>query len=140
MNANREIISKIKFIGKIQIGEKIDLKNMHLQSDGLYTQITRTINQENRNKTLVFIQDTISKAFEIIKCYENSIKSADKIMCTNIVSDLRFSRNGLNNLKETYAYDIKFCCDIDVLIEMINAKLCEIEIINPPPFPLESNV
>ena len=88
MNANREIISKLKFIGKIQIGEKIDLKNMHLQSDGLYTQITRTINQENRTKTLVFIQDTISKAFEIIKCYENSIKSADKIMCTNIVSDL----------------------------------------------------
>jgi len=137
MNANREIISKLKFIGKIQIGEKIDLKNMHLQSDGLYTQITRTINQENRYKTLVFIQDTISKAFEIIKCYENSIKSADKIMCSNIVSDLKFSRNGLNNLKETYAYDIKFCCDIDVLLEMINAKLSEIELLNPPPYPLE---
>lgn len=136
MNPNREIISKLKFIGKIQIGDKIDLKNMHLQSDGLYTQITRTINQENRYKTLVFIQDTISKAFEIIKCYENSIKKEDKIMCANMVSDLKISKDGLKNIKETYSYDIKFCCDIDVLVEMINAKLSDLE---PPPYPLENN-
>jgi hypothetical protein len=127
MNSNKETISRLKFIGKIQIGDKIDLKNMHLQTDGLFTQISRTINQENRNKTLVFIQDTINKAFEILKCYEKSTKNSDKIMCLNILNDLKSSKNGLLNLKETYSFDIKFCCDIDVLLEMIEAKLIELD-------------
>jgi len=127
MNSNKETISRLKFIGKIQIGDKIDLKNMHLQTDGLLTQISRTINQENRNKTLVFLQDTINKAFEILKCYEKSLKNSDKIMCLNILNDLKSSKNGLLNLKETYSFDIKFCCDIDVLLEMIEAKLIELD-------------
>ena len=127
MNSNKETISRLKFIGKIQIGDKIDLKNMHLQTDGLLTQISRTINQENRNKTLVFLQDTINKAFEILKCYEKSTKNSDKIMCLNILNDLKSSKNGLLNLKETYSFDIKFCCDIDVLLEMIEAKLIELD-------------
>jgi len=127
INANKETISRLKFIGKIQIGEKIDLKNMHLQSDGLFTQITRTINQENRNKSLTFLQDTINKAFEILKCYEFSGTNTDKVMCLNIISDLKNSRSGLLNLKETYSFDIKYCCDLDVLLQMIDAKLCEID-------------
>lgn len=127
MNSNKETISRLKFIGKIQIGDKIDLKNMHLQTDGLLTQISRTINQENRNKTLVFLQDTINKAFEILKCYDKSFKNSDKIMCLNILNDLKSSKSGLLNLKETYSFDIKFCCDIDVLLEMIEAKLIELE-------------
>ena len=127
MNSNKETISRLKFIGKIQIGDKIDLKNMHLQTDGLLTQISRTINQENRNKTLVFLQDTINKAFEILKCYEKSLKNSDKIMCLNILNDLKSSKSGLLNLKETYSFDIKFCCDIDVLLEMIEAKLIELD-------------
>ena len=140
MNCNKETISRLKFIGKVQIGDKIDLKNMHLQADGLYTQITRIINQENRIKTLVFLQDTINKAFEILKCYDASFKNADKLMCINIITDLKQSQNGLLNLKETYSYDIKFCCDIDVLLPMINAKLSEIDEDNiPPPLYVNSN-
>ena len=51
-----------------------------------------------------------------------------------------FSDNGLLNLKETYSYDIKFCCDIDVLLQMINAKLSEIDEDNiPPPLYVNSN-
>jgi hypothetical protein len=127
MNSNKETISRLKFIGKIQIGDKIDLKNMYLQTDGLFTQISRTINQENRNKTLVFLQDTINKAFEILKCYDKSNKNADKIMCINILNDLKSSKSGILNLKETYSFDIKFCCDMDVLLEMIEAKLIELD-------------
>ena len=51
MDANRETISRLKFIGKIQIGEKVNLKYMNIQTDGLITQLTRILNQENRNKT-----------------------------------------------------------------------------------------
>lgn len=150
INNNKEVISRLKFIGKIQIGDKISLKDMNLQQDGLVTQIYRTINQDNRFKTLVFIQDTITKTFEIIKCYDRSNKNSDKLMCINLINDLKKSRNGILNLKETYNTDVKFICDIDTLLEIIEARLSEVDIqpfssplsvasssppFPPPPFP-----
>jgi len=133
-----EIISRLKFIGNIQINDKLDLKNMNIVHDSLYTQISRTVFQDNRNKSLTFIQDTLLKAFEILRCY-------DKFMCIKVINDLKNCRIGLRNLKETYSIDIKFCCDIDVLLEMIDAKLSEIDIevfisltssvLLKPPFP-----
>jgi hypothetical protein len=146
MDCNKETISRLKFIGKIQIGDKINLKSMYMQTDSLITQLLRTVFQDNRNKTLVFLQDTINKAFEILKCYDKSKKNSEKIMCMNVISDLKGVRQGLKNLKETYNTDIKFCCDIDVLLQLIEAKLSETDIetfltlsppTNPPPFPKE---
>ena len=148
MITNKETISRLKFIGKIQINDKIDLKNMSISPDGIFTQLSRTVFQDNRNKTLVFLQDTINKAFEILKCYERSKKNSDKIMCMNVISDLKNCKAGLINLKETYNMDIKFCCDIDVLLEMIEAKLCETDMetflsltppMKPPPPPFQKN-
>jgi len=132
MDTNKETISRLKFISKIQIGEKINLKYMYIQNDGLITQLTRTLCQDNMTKTLTFLQDTINKAFEILKCYQKSKKKSDKIMCINLVQDLKGCKIGLKNLKETYITDIKFCCDVDTLLEMIEAKLIEINIIPPP--------
>ena len=145
MLVNKELIARIKFIGKIQIGDKINIKNMCIQPDGYLTQISRSILQDNRNKTLVFLQDTFFKTFEILRCYEKTKQKSDKIMCMNLINDLRNSKNGLLNLKETYVTDIKFVCDIDVLMQIIEATLIEIEnknVISPlstassPPSPL----
>lgn len=137
MDNNKETISRLKFIGKIQIGEKVNLKYMYIQEDGFLTQLSRTICQDNRSKTLIFLQDTINKSFEILKCYQKSKKKSDKIMCMNLAEDLRNCKTGLLHLKETYTEDIKFCCDIDTLIQMIQAKLCETELYLPlPPPPL----
>ena len=154
IEVNIETISRLKFIGKIQIGDKVNLKNMYIQPDGLITQISRSILQDSRSKTLVFLQDTISKTFEILKCYERTKKNSDKIMCANLINDLKNSKNGLSNLKETYSMDIKFTCDLDTLLQTIDAKLSEIESNHlfspmispltppkpPPPFPKEYEI
>ena len=136
---NKETISRLKFIGRIQIGDKVNLKDMYIQPDGLFTQIYRTINQDNRSKTLIFVQDTINKTFEILRCYDNSSKSSDKLMCLNLVNDLKNSKNGIINLKETYNNDIKFTCDLDTLLEIIEAKLSEIDIIKFSPINTPNN-
>jgi hypothetical protein len=141
MDINKETISRLKFIGKIQIGDKVNLRYMYIQPDGLMTQISRSLLQDNRAKTLSFLQDTVNKTFEILKCYEKTKKNSDKIMCLNLISDLKNSKNGLNNLKETYAQDIKFICDLDTLLQTIDAKLSELEknpfspLIKPSPSP-----
>jgi len=154
IEVNKETISRLKFIGKIQIGDKVNLKNMYIQPDGLITQISRSILQDSRSKTLVFLQDTISKTFEILKCYERTKKNSDKIMCANLINDLKNSKSGLCNLKETYSMDIKFTCDLDTLLQTIDAKLSEIETNRlfspmvlpltppqpPPPFPKEYEI
>ena len=127
VNVNRETLTRLKFISKIEIDDKINIKTMTISSNGLLTQVTRTILQENRAKTLTFITDTINKTFEILNCYGRSTKLSDKIMCTNLIHDLKLSIKGLENLKQTYILDIKFCCDIDYMIQVINAKLSEID-------------
>ena len=79
----------------------------------------------------------------MILYFERSDKISERIMCGNLIDDLKKSKIGLANLKETYNTDVKFCCDIDTLIQMIDAKLTETEneqkenisiVIPPPPF------
>ena len=94
----------------------------------LMTQLSRTLFQDNRQKTLAFLNETVTKSFELIICYSRSEKVSELLMCKNLVSDLKKSKVGLTNLKDTYKLDIKFCCDIDTLIQMIDAKLDELDI------------
>jgi hypothetical protein len=143
MESHKEVISRLKFICKLQKGEKINVKFMYVQQEGMQTQFARMFFQDNRNKTLSFVLDTINKAFELILYFERSDKISERIMCGNLIDDLKKSKIGLANLKETYNTDVKFCCDIDTLIQMIDAKLTETEneqkenisiVIPPPPF------
>ena len=49
----RETISKLKFLGKIKKGEKINVKEMSLQTESYLTAASRTIwFVDNRNNTM----------------------------------------------------------------------------------------
>lgn len=128
MESDKEVISRLKFIGKVQKGEKINVKYMFVQPEGIVTRISRTlIHQDNRSNTLNFVRSTISRTFEIISTYSSSPKQSQRHICFHVITDLKNAKNGLANLKDTYLDDIKFTCDIDTLIQEINAKLNEIE-------------
>jgi len=132
---HREVLSRLKFISKIQTGEKINLRYMYIQNDGLITQFFRTLFPDNRIKTFAFVTETVNKSFEILKFYGTSSKLSEQIMCRNLIYDLKESKNGLVNLKETYNLDLKFGCDIQTLLQMIDAKLLEYEHLALPPPP-----
>lgn len=128
MESDKEVISRLKFIGKIQKGEKINVKYMFVQPEGIVTRISRTlINQDNRQNTLNFVRSTVGRTFEIITTYSSSNKDSQRHICTNIIQDLKRAMNGLTNLKDTYLSDIKFCCDIDTMLQEIDAKLIEMD-------------
>jgi hypothetical protein len=154
---DRETLSNLKFICKIGKGDKINIGMMCVQPTSIFTTISRTIlNQDNRKNTLSFVTQTINKAFGILKNLKdrsskpqelesNKVCDETRIACTsrprttsltysslmvdNIVNDLVDSKSGLENLKYTYSQDVKFCCDIDTLLQIINARLrdCGIE-------------
>ena len=124
MDNNQEIISRLKFIGKLKKGEKINTRHMYVQSDGFGTSLSRTfINQDNRGNALNFCQETITRAFELLITFERSDKNAEQVLFGHLIKDLQQSTTGLNNLKFTYISDTKFCCDMYTLLQNISARL-----------------
>lgn len=124
MDSNQEIISRLKFIGKLKKGEKINTRHMYVQPDGFGTTLSRTfMHQDNRGNALNFVQETVSRAFELLVTYERSETDSEVVLFGHLVKDLHNATVGLNNLKFTYIADTKFCCDIDTLLQSIHARL-----------------
>jgi len=127
MNTNDDIIPKLKFISRLNKGDKINVKNLYIQSNNFINRISRSFfHIDDRTNTLMFINNTIKKGFEFFSKHVENNNSFDNIVCQNLLYDLKNSTNGLLNLKETYSDDIMFICKIDSLIEEINARLIEI--------------
>lgn len=123
----KKIISNLKFLGSLKPNDKFNSKFLYVQPDGIFTRITRTFfSYDNRNNALKFIEETINSSFEVLSHYELSNKPSDKSMCENIVKDLISSKAGITSLKMTYNEDIRFCCDIETLIQMLDSRMLDI--------------
>jgi len=128
MDATNEVISSLKFIGKLKKGDKINTKFMYTQPDGIWTRIQRTfVNHDNRHNTLNFLQRTIYNAFEVIHTLNKSLRVSDQKMVNNVIDDLKNAKTGLTNIRETYSSDLKFNCDVSTLLQTIDTKLEDIE-------------
>jgi hypothetical protein len=124
MDNNNEIMSKLKFIGKLKKGQKINTYGIFVQPEGFLTSFTRTfLGYDNRINTYNFIIQVIERIFEILRLYKKSENKSELILYKNIIEDLEKSTVGLENLKLTYSSDIKFCCDIDTILQTINSKI-----------------
>ena len=116
-----EVLSRLKFIGKIQPSEKINVKYMYVQQDTWLTKFLRTLfSPDNRGNALAFFKNTIDKSFEIVNAYKNLEKMG---MISNILRDIETSIIGVNNFKETYKGDLMFCCEIDTLVQSVFLRL-----------------
>jgi hypothetical protein len=125
---DNEIISRLKFIGKIQKDEKINVKYLYVQPDNILTRISRTIvAPDNRNNTCNFITSTIKRSFDILNLHLNNNRPFDKVYCYNLITDLRKAEEGLQNLIKTYKEDKMFACKIETIIEEIRARLEDIK-------------
>lgn len=123
--SNDEVIARLKFIGHIQRDDKIDVKNVNIQPNTFMTRILRTLSfSEDRKKTLKFIRNILQRTFEII---ELNLSKEQLDICKSIIGDLIRARQGITNMKATYEDDIKFCCDMDVLIESVNNKIIKLK-------------
>lgn len=124
METNEEIISRLKFIGKIERNEKIDSKYVMRQPNTLSTNLYRwLISPDNRSNSLKFIKNVVERTFDII---ETCIRKNDMSTCKSILLDLNLAKQGILNLRFTYNSDTKFCCDMDVIIEHIDSKIASI--------------
>lgn len=124
-----DVISKLKFIGLIQKGEKINVRGVCVQQDTFVTRFMRTfVTLDNRTNTFNFIEGIINRGFEIISLNLNKshVRNIDRRLVGNIITDIKKSIIGIKNMKDTYTYDIMFCCKLESLIECIEFKLDDI--------------
>lgn len=125
MENEKELISRLKFIGKIKRGQKVDVNVPSVQDEGLTTSIYRTLNHQcNRKNTITFIIETVKRCIEIVNNKYKGNKEYNTIY-ENILNDLYCSKIGICNVKQTYNDDLKICCDMDTLIQDIDTFLLE---------------
>jgi hypothetical protein len=128
MNNNiDDIIPKLKFISRLNKGDKINVKNMYIQPNNFINWIRRSfINIDDRSNTLMFVHNTVKRGFELLLQHIDSTNPFDTILCQNLYNDLRNTKTGFLNLRETYIDDVMFTCKIDALVEETDAKLTEL--------------
>jgi len=114
-----ELLARLKFIGLVQIDEKIDTYYMERQQNNFATKLIRTfVSNDNRNNLKNFLKDTINRSVSLI------YSSEDKESLQNsIFLDLLKAQNGIENIQKTYSEDTKFICDIKVIIDNLNDKI-----------------
>ena len=78
MNTEQEIVSRLKFIGKVKKGEKINTHHMCVQPEGLITNLKRTFwIHDNRNHAFL---DSGTNIFLGSKFEEDAPEALDKMI------------------------------------------------------------
>jgi len=128
MDFQEEIMCDLKFIGKIQENEKINVKHKYVQQNGIATKISRSfINVDTRSNMVHFVVNTIKKSIDIINFLAESKNPLDKLKCLNVMEDLKLSLSGINNLRKTYADDMMVCCQLETLSQGVSASLLDFQ-------------
>ena len=121
------ISSKLKFVAKIQPGQKISVNTQSIQNNTYATSLIRYLQGESREKVYRFISDLVKDAFSVLDSYANSKDPFEIEDCKNMIIDLINLEPGLRNLRGTYKNDPRYVSDLETLIQNLETrtkKLC----------------
>ena len=131
--STNDTLSKLKFIGKIQKGEKINVKYLYVQPSNWFTRISRTFYMtDNRINAYNFIESIINRCFEIISVNKQTRGLTTYKLNQSIINDIKDALVGIQNLKDTYSYDVMFCCKLDTLSDSIKLRINEMTVEHEP--------
>lgn len=116
--STNDVRSKLKLLGRIQPGQKLNVHSLTLQPAGWGTTIHRTlIEPDSKDNTLAFAAAVIANSFLILNAKLASGTIADKYFCRELIKDLLSAQTGLNNLVYTYNAYPHFTCRLETLID-----------------------
>jgi hypothetical protein len=108
-----EIIINLKILQKLEKNQKLITRGSYLnvESPSLIPEFIRRWNrQDNRTETIKRINNIVNAA----------IDNLDKNETFNIKEYLIGSKEGIQNLKETYSTCSQTCARIDIILDKIN--------------------
>lgn len=139
-NKVQQVLANLKFVSKIQNGEKINAQEMFVRNnDSIWQRMLRTIrnatnaismsnNIESKDSTLLYIQNTINDAITLISVYRQVPDDEFKNNIADIiVENLENSKIGIRNMISTYQYDRKFISDAEAVIQTLEARIKSLE-------------
>ncbi len=129
----QDIVSKLRFIAKININEKLDVHTLTLYRNNWITSIYRTYHNifssetESKEITLGFIRQVIGDAFDLSTIHLNKDDTFSQRISLMIIQSLKEARTGLFNLLSTYKGDRMFISKIETLIQTLNMKTDDLD-------------
>jgi len=112
-----ETIINLKILQKLEKNQKLITRGdyLNIEPPSLIPEFIRRWNrQDNRHETLKKINTIVNTAIDLINKNEDTY---------NIKNYLDGSKEGINNLKETYSTCSQTCARIDIILDKINAAL-----------------
>jgi hypothetical protein len=123
----QEIVSKLKFISKIQPHQKIDVKTMTFNDNSWNQRLVRTWNGilygEDRKETYRMIENVMNDAYETCLNYRNRQDCFYRNLSVMILEALNESIKGIHNLEKTYETDVMFVSQLETLCCTLEAKI-----------------
>lgn len=127
----QDIISKLRFISKIQPGEKINIKERFVRDNSqIWQRIIRTIRNityedaESKDATLKFLEMVTDEAINLIVIYKSNDENSFNINVANlIISNLETAITGMESLINTYSQDRNFTTRVEALMGTLTLKL-----------------
>ena len=113
-----EIIINLKILSQLDKNQKLITRGAYINIEGpsLIPEFVRRWNrQENRSETLKKINSIINSAIELI----------DKDNKYDVKQYIIDSKNGIQNLKETYSTCSQTCARLDIILDKINLNALE---------------
>lgn len=128
-----DYILDLKVLSKIQVSNKLSIKESHINIDDSYFQcINRYINNDSRESSIKYIEDINARIdSEIEKILnentENShLKDTPSNLLMNISQNLTLAIQGIRNLIITYADDNFNKSKLEIIIDKFQLKITKI--------------
>lgn len=123
----QEVLTRLKLIGTLKPGEKLDIRKMRIESNNILTPLKRMFFGDSREATYTFFCNTIERAFSILYSLASTNKTSDIIICSHIVEDMELAIEGIKNVQNTYKDDKMYFCNLETLMQTIHAKNMDVK-------------
>lgn len=130
-NPIKDVIAKLRFISKIEVGNKVNVKDMFVRDNSvLWQRVLRSFHNwflqgsESKEATLKYIEKVTDEAIALIREQRNYPTDPYRQEIANILlRNLENSLQGTKNLKKTYEDDISFVARIEAYLETLEVSM-----------------
>ena len=119
-----EILARLRFIGKTQKGQRINVSTMNHEDESMYTSTYRTLitRDESREKSLRFFKETVEEALRIVQRRLISERDYDHRIAHTILYNIREAKKGIQEMirGETYRQDTMFVSKVEAYLVLLD--------------------
>lgn len=132
----QDVVSKLKFLSKLQPGEKLQVNGLSVVENSWFGKIYRHLTSkgktakeilESREISLTFISELCESALKLALSVVDKDGTCQQEIWHMTISNLKEFQPGIKNLMVSYETDRLFVAKVDTFISILNAKIKELE-------------